>query len=135
VTSPGTIALIIGGVVTLFGGAAAGALIAGLFNRPKVRAEAEAARAASASTGRTSEADAARTIQEAAAAMVDGLHKEMNELRKRVDVGDAWRRAAEELFEQHGQWEREVGVLLRNANITPPVAPPLRPTTLGGRSS
>lgn len=134
--------LAITGVLALFGGAAAAALINGLFTRPKIRAEASAAvttalaaSASAAAASAASDATAAKAIQEAAAGLVIGIQEELNRLReqcaaneRRLSAADRWREGAEELLAAHGRWGLAVVDLLSRHSIDAPPPPPLTPS-------
>lgn len=142
------IALLVTLAVGLFGGAAGAALLTGLFNRPKVRADTVAALAAADAGSDTAGANVTEIIQRAAGGLVADMERQLAALarrvdhaerradaaerradaaERRVDEGDRWRDAAERLFALHGRWEREVGELLKAAGVEPPPTPPLRP--------
>jgi Fe-S-cluster formation regulator IscX/YfhJ len=134
--------VIVTGVIALFSGAAAAAFVAGMFSRPKVRAEATAAVITAQATVTSSDATVVKAIQEAASALVVGIREELDRVRERCARNEArmealqqWRNTVEDLLDEHDRWDEHVLEAVRKCSEThgwaDPVfnrpAPPLRP--------
>lgn len=133
--SPVLVAAVVTGIIALFSGAAAAALITGLFTRRKIHAEAVAAVTAASTAQTVGEATAAQAIQAAAHGMVASLTAELDRSEARRVACEGWRSLAVAAAADHAPWDAEALELLtihaRNqaAADMPPPPPPLLPTT------